>query len=57
MPNNISKKAKKKNYNNMPKKSKSSGSTAKGFLPLSRPAQPTKGLPKPQMAIKRGMKR
>jgi len=40
----------------MPKKSKSSGSTAKGFLPISRPAQPAKGLPKPQMAIKRGMK-
>tara|TARA_B100001094_G_scaffold125669_1_gene121753 strand:+ start:4483 stop:4614 length:132 start_codon:yes stop_codon:yes gene_type:complete len=36
-------------------KSKTSGTTAKGFLPLSRPQQPTKGLPKPQTVKKRGM--
>tara|TARA_A100001015_G_scaffold131141_1_gene145549 strand:+ start:600 stop:725 length:126 start_codon:yes stop_codon:yes gene_type:complete len=41
----------------MPRKSKASGKTAKGFLPISRPAQPAKGLPKPQIAIKKGLRR
>lgn len=41
----------------MPKSSRTSGKTAKGFLPLSRPQQPRKGFGggKVQIVKKRGM--